>query len=264
MAEGATRGDPDERRRELRARATQLLALDHFALLGVSRTASADEVRRAYIERVKQWHPDRVPSGLEDLRPTFTEVFARLDAAMNTLADPSRRLQYAGKLAAGGVTSATAAAAAVSPAEAQLELRKAEALAKKNDLAGAEQHARRAVVLDPNGTDGQAFLLGLEAGKPDVDERRLRALAAELDKLVAANERSERALTVRARVRKRLGLEKEAIADFRRVIELNPRNVDAAREVRIHEMRRDRAAAAKPNEAEESGLGGFWKKLFKR
>ena len=277
----------DAKRKELRERATKLLSSDHFALLGVSRTASVDDVKRAYLEKVKAWHPDRVPPALEDLRPIATEVFARLDQAHATLTDPSKRLEYASRLAhvahGGGIAGALASSGANAGAtEAAIEIKKAEALAKKNDVATAKTHAARAVQLAPGNVDYQAFAISLEAVRLDLDKGRLRTLVSELDKLVVMDDRCERAIFVRAQLKKRLELEAEAMKDFVRVTELNPKNVDAAREVRIHTMRKEReagagtaAGAAKAKSpsfvdarerAEEvaENVGGFFKKLFNR
>jgi curved DNA-binding protein CbpA len=57
----------------------ELLTRDHFAVLGLQRTAGPADVAKAFVEAAKKWHPDRVPRELEDLRPLVGEVFVRLD-----------------------------------------------------------------------------------------------------------------------------------------------------------------------------------------
>lgn len=265
--------DLEAKRRELRDKGGKLLVADHFAALGVSRTATTEEVKKAYLDAVKAWHPDRVPAGLEDLKPLFSEVFARIDSARATLTDPSLRLDYAGKLAKGVIGGP--AGFSGTAGEATLELRKAEALLKKNDVAGADQHARRAVKLDPNNADLLAFVVSIQALDAGLDVDRMQKLVAELDALVKRDEKCERAYVCRAQLKKRLDMPKEAAADFAKAAELNPRNLDAAREVRLFQMRKERAESpGKPRPApkhpgagaddESSGVGGFFKKLFKR
>lgn len=249
---------------ELRERAQKLLALDYFAVLDVSRTATPDDVKKAFIEAAKAWHPDRVPPGLDEVRPLFGKVFARLELARATVSDPDRRARYIAELAK-PTTAATSGD--VSAAEAGLEFRKAEALLKKNDAAQAEQHLRRAVQLAPANAEYQVLLVWLQA-KPDTSPARLRELVTDLDRLLDRDPRSERAYFYRGQLQKRLDRTKEAMADFARAAELNPSNVDAVREVRIHKMRQERAgagpAADKSEPAGEGGVGGFFKKLFKR
>ncbi|MBX3191093.1 MAG: DnaJ domain-containing protein [Labilithrix sp.] len=247
--------------KDLRERGEKLLAADHFEALGVARAAGADEVRRAFIEAVKTWHPDRVPAGLDDLRPLYGKVFARLELARATLGDPARRAKYVDDL---GKQKTAATAGDVSAAEAGVELKKAETFLKKNDLAQAEQHVRRAVKLAPENVDAQALLAWVQA-KPDSAPARIRELVGDLDRAIAKNDRSARAYFYRAQLKKRIDAP-GAIADFARAAELDPSNVDAAREVRLHKMRQEKATAPSPDKqrADEGGAVGFFKKLFKR
>lgn len=247
--------DEATKTKELRDSAQKLLALDYFAVLGVARGAGPDDVKKAFIEAARAWHPDRVPAGLEDLRPLFAKVFARLELARATVSDPQRRTRYIEELA-----KTAAAAGDTAAAEAKLEFQKAEALLKKNDAVQAEVHLRRAVHLAPQNADYQVLLVWMQA-KPDATAARLRELVADLDRLLDRVPQSERAYFYRAQLRKRLDLTKEAFADFTRAVELNPKNVEAAREVRLYRMRQEKSA---PGPAKDESALGFFKKLFKR
>ncbi len=246
--------------------AQKLLAADYFTALGVAKTASPDEVKKAFLEAIKTWHPDRVPAGLEDLRPVFTKVFGRLELARGTLTDPTRRARYVEELTK-PVTSATGSD--LTSAEANLEFRKAEVLIKKNDLVQAEQHLRRAVGLSPSNADFLVALVSVQV-KADTPKEKLRELGGQLDVILAREPKHERGFFCRAQIRKRLDLMPGAMADFAMAASLNPQNVDAAREVRIHKMRQDQAnPGAKSKDAAsggEDGAGplGFFRKLFKR
>jgi curved DNA-binding protein CbpA len=248
----------------IREAGQKILAADHFAALNVSRTASADEIKKAFIEAVKAWHPDRMPPGTEQAKPLFTKVFARLELARTTLSDPERRARYIVELAK---PKTAATSNDLSTAEATLEFRKAEGLLKKNDHAQAEHHLRRAVQLAPENVEYQTLLVWLQA-KPDTSQARLGELVGELDRLIARDAQAERAYFYRGHLKKRLDRIDAAMADFKRAAELNPRNVDAAREVRIHRMRQDRAGTgAEPKTdapSSDAGVGGFFRKLFKR
>jgi curved DNA-binding protein CbpA len=256
--------DRETKTKELRDSAQKLLAADYFAALGISRTASPDEVKKAFIETVKAWHPDRIPQGFDELRPLFSKVFARLELARATTSDPARRARYIEDLS----KPAGATAGDMSAAEATLEFRKAEGLLKKNDATQAEVHLRRAIQISPQNVDYQVLLVSLQA-KPDTSISRLRELVTELDRLLDRDPKCERGYFQRGQLRKRLDLTKEAFADFSTAAELNPNNVDAVREVRIYRMRQERSTpgdgAKKPaGAADEGGVGGFFKKLFKR
>jgi curved DNA-binding protein CbpA len=62
--------------------------VDLYAVLGVAATADARDIRRAYLRRVRQYHPDRDP------RPESTEHFHRVQAAYDELGDEVRRQRY--------------------------------------------------------------------------------------------------------------------------------------------------------------------------
>jgi curved DNA-binding protein CbpA len=250
----------DARVKELRDGAHKLLSLDHFAALGVSRSASPDDVKKAFIDAVKSWHPDRVPQGLDEVRPLFAKVFARLELARSTISDPGQRARYIEELAK---PDTAATAQDISTAEAGLELRKAEGMLKKNDAAAAERHLRRAVQLAPSNVECQVLLVWLQA-KPDSTVQRLRELVVDLDRLITRDPESKRGYFFRGMLHMRLDQTKKAMADFARAVELDPHNIDAARELRLYRMRQERAEPAKAPASDGDGVGGFFRKLFKR
>jgi hypothetical protein len=62
----------------------------HYALLGLHPSASAIEIRRAYRQLSKRYHPDTT-----DLPPAIaTTKFQQLNEAYATLSNPERRTQY--------------------------------------------------------------------------------------------------------------------------------------------------------------------------
>jgi molecular chaperone DnaJ len=62
---------------------------DFYEVLGVSRKASQDEIKKAYRDLARKWHPDRNPDDSE-----AEERFKEIQQAYDALSDPEKRKQY--------------------------------------------------------------------------------------------------------------------------------------------------------------------------
>jgi uncharacterized membrane protein YkvA (DUF1232 family) len=64
--------------------------LNYYEFLGVDPKADADQIKQAYRDKLKVWHPDKNIDRLEEAEET-TKI---LNQAFYTLNDPDRRRQY--------------------------------------------------------------------------------------------------------------------------------------------------------------------------
>ncbi|NOG73332.1 DnaJ C-terminal domain-containing protein [Roseicella sp. DB1501] len=62
---------------------------DPYQILGVPKTASAEEIRKAYRRLAKQWHPDTNPD-----KPEAEARFKAISAANALLSDPEQRARF--------------------------------------------------------------------------------------------------------------------------------------------------------------------------
>ena len=93
QAEPETHGTVEE----LLARAT---GATHYEVLGVARSASADDVKRVYYSHARRLHPDRFRRDAdEETRQRIDAAFARIAQAYDTLRDSALRAVYDLKLA---------------------------------------------------------------------------------------------------------------------------------------------------------------------
>src|SRR3954471_24635754 len=62
---------------------------DYYEILGVSKSASADEIKKAYRKTAMQFHPDKNPGNKE-----AEETFKEAAGAYEVLSDQNKRAQY--------------------------------------------------------------------------------------------------------------------------------------------------------------------------
>lgn len=114
---------PPEEKRHEESRPEDLFdrlnnAADHYQILGVVRSASQADIKRAYHGLAKRYHPDRFRREADDaLMSRIESAFAQVAQAYDALKDSSSRASYDAKLFQQEAASRAARASSPSPAE---------------------------------------------------------------------------------------------------------------------------------------------------
>ncbi len=226
-----------ERWRAIVDRARTIERADYFAMLDLARDSTPEQARGSFLALAMKWHPDRLPPELFPVRLACSRVFGRLSEAHATLTDPEKRTGYM-RLLADGSGSPEMQETIAKVVAATEDFKKAEAFFRRNDFLRAEDLCRRALAGDESQADYHAMLAWLVSLKPENQspEKVARSIRM-LDKAIAMSEQCERAFFWRGMLYKRIGRLEAAYRDFHEAVELNPDNIDAVREMRLHNMR---------------------------
>ena len=226
---------------EIEARYARIKTEDHFARLGVSRSATPQQVKQAFVALAKRFHPDKLPPDLSAMADKAREVFSSIRESHDLLQNDKSRADYLAN-AARPPTPVVGHAKRQVSGEAQLEARKLRTLAdialKKKAFAEAEQLFAKAhdIEQNPNDLAAQAWCIYLDPTRnKDTGPIELR-----LRRAFASDPRCERAHYVSGVIARAAGDTDKAEMHFRAAIETNPNHADAALELRVIERRRSK------------------------
>ena len=229
--------------------------LNYFEMLEVATSASENDVRDAYFAKVKTWHPDRLSPALEPIRSYVEAVFHHLTEAQKTLADVEKRAAYFKTVQSGGGTPRADRRLAVL-LNAALEYQKVEVLVRRKDYHGAMTILDSIITAAPEEPDYHAMrgevLLKIHGAS---DKAKAADALAALDQALQLHERHEKALMTKAHILQRIGSDKEANEIYALVAQINPKNRDAERQVRLAAMR---SGSSK----QSNDSGGFFSRFF--
>lgn len=144
--------------------------LDYYQLLGVDRTASSAEIRRAYHTCSRSFHPDANRALPPELLEDCGRISKRITEAYCVLRDARRRQAYDARREDGETlriqiaearsahVEQRKAAARGSTAQGRQFHAKAEAEIKAGNLAGAIQHLQMALTFEPSNAGFKALV----------------------------------------------------------------------------------------------------------
>ncbi len=229
---------------------------NYFEMLGVDKKVHSAEVKTEFFKLAKEWHPDRLPPELVPLRQFVEIIFSFMNEAQKVLGDEEQRLQYLRTVREGGGTPA-AERLMQSILDSALAYERVQVFARKHQYDEALELLQKILGLTKDEPDYHAMYGWLLMQKHTGTDAPTGKIMEALDRAIALYADHEKANLYKAQMLKRLGRHNEAMRQYKRVAQINPNNVDAAREVRIAQMRedKDRPLAGK-------GAAGLFGKLL--
>jgi curved DNA-binding protein CbpA len=214
-------------------------ASDHYEVLGIGRRAAADEIKSAYHELARRYHPDRFHQADAQLRNRVDSAFARISRAYETLNDPASREGYdaqfsfassasGGKLADANAAKDKGTAKASHNDRAEAAFQRGVAAAKQNQHEHALRFFAEAASIHPRRASYRA-----EYGRSLTRDPKTRRLAEMELKAAIALEPENAAYRVSlAELYLALGLRRRAQTETQKALSIDPKN-EAARSLLV-------------------------------
>jgi curved DNA-binding protein CbpA len=234
-----------------------------FALFDLELDADRKQIRTAWAELSKTYHPDALEgTGRSALRDRVGRVFAALSEAYGLLSDKDQREQLREALSASGGTLKSGEDTAVvvrNAFEAELLARDADKLLEAREWTRAAELFGRAHSLSPKDSDIEAAMFYAEFRQGQAGDAP--TAIAKLDQLLEAAPNCARALYFKGLLELGIGDTTAAKQSFAMAHRLDPRNIDAERQLRAIKLRERAARPSKPDDKKRGfNLRGLFKK----
>ena len=239
-----------------------------FRLFNVPLSAGKKEIRRAWGDLSRKFHPDALKAeGREGLRDRVNRVFAALSEAQQLLNDADERAKLRDAVESGehdavkGGKDATATARAVFQSE--LVAKDGDKLLRANRFDRALAQYREAATYNPDEPDLQAAIAWCEYQVSDKDSNAAAKARNTLSAIIEDSPNIARAHYFLGFVLVDQSSPAVAIETFRKAARLDPRLIDAERQARALEVKIGRTpppVSRAPAKPKRSGLKGLFGK----
>jgi curved DNA-binding protein CbpA len=244
---------------EIRARHDGMAKQNHFEVLGMKQDAKAADIRQAFTNLARRFHPDTLGQPPEDVGRMARELTARLNEANKVLGNDETRREYLTMLADERIRGDARRAELVRDAETKAQM--GVVMLRKRDFQKARELFGYCVEADPVTASYKAQLaFAMYADRSfDRDEAFEKGYPLLLEALKSAGEGDAKIHHYTGLLLKERDRLKEALHHFKQAALIEPKNVDHKREVRLLQGR-----LAKDQEEDKKNQTGGLGRFFKR
>lgn len=274
---------------EVKRLAAFFASADLYEVLGVTRKATEADIKKAYYQYAKKYHPDRAhSSNIEELKQDLEKVFAKITEAYEKLKDPELRRKYDEQIRnrpestqqhptsqpqqpvqqtpqapqsvaaqplqataqrANSATSTTGRPGAKTPEMAELNFQQGKQASERGDIVRAVYLLREAVNI--NGENKQYKLALIQALMRN--PKWFKEAEERLNELIKEEAFNPQYHLMLGQIYKQLDMKTRAEAKFKEVLQLEPNNRIAKRELS--------SLGTSDKGVESEGIGGLKAKL---
>jgi tetratricopeptide (TPR) repeat protein len=245
-----------DRWQKISTRARLIENQNYFEMLGLDKKAQSSDAKAEFFKSAKEWHPDRLPPELAPLRPFVEIIFGYLNEAHKVLGDEEQYMAYQRTVREGGGTPAAERLMA-QILDSAIAYERVLVFARRHQIDEALDMLQKILSITKDEPDYHAMLGWLLMQKYPGNDAPIQKITEALDRAIELHADHEKAQLYKAQLLKRLGRHHEALRHFKRVVAINPNNLDAAREVRVANMREENK-----DKSVAKGPGGLLGKLL--
>jgi DnaJ domain/Domain of unknown function (DUF4388)/Tetratricopeptide repeat len=216
-------------RERLVAKWAIMRGLDYFQILGVDRSASREDIKRAYFSLAREYHPDKhSQSSSAEVAQLMKQIYDLISSAHDCLTDSSERAAYLKTLEAGVQREDNVDVTQILAAEGRFQ--RGEALMGERRFVEAIRCFKEAIEFYPAEGEFHAWLgWGLFQAEPNRGDDAVR----HLEHALTLNPKLDKSYLFLGYVQKSIGRPDKAEKQFEKAIQCNPDCTEALRELRL-------------------------------
>lgn len=205
----------------------EMKSKNFFQILGVSQTSSSNDIKKAYHELAKTFHPDKLPATVSsEIRGHTQSIFSQMTAAYESLRDTEKRAEYIKRLEHGR-------AEMIIQGEALLD--EGLALVKSKDPVRALEKLKAAADLGIHSAELQLATLWaklLQIPSDEQDPKKIIPIQTAINKIPPEDRHSALYFFVKGLMLKASGEMELATNSFKQALYLTPGFPEATRELK--------------------------------